>query len=162
MARAFGLSRVPVVKGQALPGHNGRALKGLGVTYATSPMGADHTAGFTITKAHSPEGQAEYSRQAQVRAMINDSLGLCSFADLGAAHEVLAELVSALTGQEVAPADLSAQAWESLLRERKFNHAAGLSRADDRLPEFMKTEPLPPIGAVFDVTDEELDRVFGG
>lgn len=162
VARAFGIYRVPVVKGQALPGHNARALKGLGVTYATSPMGADHTAGFNIVNPLSPEGQAENSRQAQVRAMINDSLGLCSFADLGGAHQVLAELISALTGQEVAPADLPAQAWESLLRERRFNHAAGLSRADDRVPEFMKTEPLAPLGSVFDVTDEELDRVFGG
>ena len=161
VAKVFGIDRVPVVKGQALPGHNGRALKGLGVTYATSPMGADHTAGFTLERSGSPDGQAEFSRQAQIRAMINDSLGLCSFADMGAAHPILAQVVSALTGEDVSPDRIPAMAWEALLRERAFNRAAGLSRADDRVPEFMKTEPLPPRGAVFDVTDREVDRVFG-
>jgi len=44
--RVFGIDRVPAVKGQALPAHSARSMKGLGVTYATSPQGADHTAGF--------------------------------------------------------------------------------------------------------------------
>jgi len=37
--------RVPVALGQAMPGYDPRSLKGNGVTYATSPQGADHTAG---------------------------------------------------------------------------------------------------------------------
>ncbi len=161
VAKVFGIDRVPAVKGQALPGHNGRALKGLGVTYATSPMGADHTAGFTLERAGSPEGQADHSRQAQIRAMISDSLGLCNFADMASSHQIMAGLVSALTGREVKPEDIPAAAWEALLRERRFNRAAGLGPADDRLPEFMRTETLPPVDTVFDVTDQELDRVFG-
>ena len=39
-------SRVPTVKGQSIAGYDPRAMPGMGVTYATSPMGADHTAGF--------------------------------------------------------------------------------------------------------------------
>ncbi len=161
VAKVFGIDRVPAVKGQALPGHNGRALKGLGVTYATSPMGADHTAGFTLATPHSPVGQADHSRQAQINAMINDSLGLCNFADMGSAHGILAQMITALTGTRVRPEDVPAAAWEALKRERRFNRAAGLGRASDRLPGFMKKEPLPPVNTVFDVTDEELDRVFG-
>jgi aldehyde:ferredoxin oxidoreductase len=45
--------------------------------------------------------------------------------------------------------------------ERAFNYAAGFTKADDRLPEFMSHEPLPPHNTVWDVPDEELDRVLG-
>ena len=48
-----------------------------------------------------------------------------------------------------------------LRMERAFNEAAGLTKAHDRLPEFMKLEPLPPHNNIFDVPDEELDAVFG-
>ena len=44
--KVFGITRIPAVKGQSLAAHEPRSLKGLGVTYATSPQGADHTAGF--------------------------------------------------------------------------------------------------------------------
>jgi aldehyde:ferredoxin oxidoreductase len=36
-----------------------------------------------------------------------------------------------------------------------------MTKLDDRMPEFMKTEALPPHNVTFDVTDEELDRVHG-
>ena len=48
VGKAHGVKRIPVVKGQAMAAYDPRALKGLGVTYATSPMGADHTAGHTL------------------------------------------------------------------------------------------------------------------
>jgi len=48
VAQALGVTRVPVVKGQGLPAYDPRAIKGIGVTYATTPMGADHTAGYAI------------------------------------------------------------------------------------------------------------------
>jgi aldehyde:ferredoxin oxidoreductase len=44
--------------------------------------------------------------------------------------------------------------------ERAFNEAAGFTAAHDRLPEFMKYEPLSPHNNVFDVTDKELDAVY--
>ncbi len=46
--QALGVSRIPVVKRQAFPAYDPRAEKGMGLTYATSPMGADHTAGYTV------------------------------------------------------------------------------------------------------------------
>ncbi|MFY9940630.1 MAG: aldehyde ferredoxin oxidoreductase C-terminal domain-containing protein, partial [Desulfobacterales bacterium] len=39
--RVFGVERVPVVKGQAMPAYDPRGVQGQGVTYATTPMGAD-------------------------------------------------------------------------------------------------------------------------
>jgi len=44
--------------------------------------------------------------------------------------------------------------------ERAFNEAAGLYKESDRMPEFMKTEPLPPHNQVFDIPDSALDSVF--
>ena len=49
---------------------------------------------------------------------------------------------------------------EILDREVAFNRAAGLTPADDRIPEFMKYEKLPPHDVVWDVPDETLDAVF--
>ena len=42
--RAFGVTRVPVVKRQSTSAYELRAVKGIGITYATTAMGADHTA----------------------------------------------------------------------------------------------------------------------
>ncbi|MCJ7514196.1 MAG: aldehyde ferredoxin oxidoreductase, partial [Anaerolineales bacterium] len=67
--RVFGIRRVAVVKGQAMASYDPRAIKGTGVTYATSPQGADHTAGLTIRAKVDhlkPEGQAELSRGIQI------------------------------------------------------------------------------------------------
>ena len=50
MARVYGVTRCPTVKGQAMPAYDPRAVKGMGVTYATSTMGADHTSGLTTLK----------------------------------------------------------------------------------------------------------------
>ena len=50
-AKALNIDRVPAFKGQSMPAHDARAVKGMGVTYATSPMGADHTAGLTYRQA---------------------------------------------------------------------------------------------------------------
>jgi aldehyde:ferredoxin oxidoreductase len=47
-----------------------------------------------------------------------------------------------------------------LRKERAFNEAAGFTPAHDRLPEFMKYEPLPPHNTVYDVSDDMLDSVY--
>ncbi len=87
--RAFGVRRVPVVKGQALSAYDPRSAKGIGVTYSTSTMGADHTAGYAIAQnilklggdvdALKPEGQVEISRILQIGSAAMDATGLCSF-----------------------------------------------------------------------------------
>ncbi|MCX7040643.1 MAG: aldehyde ferredoxin oxidoreductase, partial [Spirochaetes bacterium] len=82
--RVLGARRIPVIKGQAIPGYDPRALKGNGVTYVTSPMGADHTAGNAFETLETldplkPEGQVAASRRLQLRAALLDTLGLCLF-----------------------------------------------------------------------------------
>ena len=142
-----------------------RAIKGTGVTYATSPQGADHTCGLTIrakVKHTDPKGQAKLSKSAQISMAGYDTIGACLFAGFGfaAAPETLAALVNARYGTDYGEDILQVLGKETLEDEREFNHLAGFTKADDRLPEWMTQEPLPPLNSVFDVPDEELDGVF--
>ncbi len=83
VGRAFGVTRVPVVKNQAIPAYDPRAIKGIGITYATSTQGADHTMGYTIATnilgvggsvdPLSKEGQVELSRNLQIDTAATDS-----------------------------------------------------------------------------------------
>jgi len=158
--RVFGVSRVPAVKGQGMPAYDPRSIKGLGVTYATSPMGADHTAGTTVRaklRHTEKEGQARASRDAQLGVTMLDSLGLCMM--LGMAlkdRSVLAGLVSDRFGIETTLEELMGIAGETLSLEREFNRRAGITGVQDRLPEFFYHEVNPASGAVFDIYDEEL------
>ena len=162
---AFNVERVPAVKGQAMSAYDPRAIKGTGVTYATSPQGADHTCGLTIRAKIDhldPDIQVDISRKAQINAAGYDTLGVCAFAGFGfgAAPETIPALLNARYGWEVSGNILQKLGRETLSLERKFNKAAGFGLADDRLPEWMTREKLPPHNAVFDVLNEELDNVF--
>lgn len=172
---AYGVSRIPVVKHQAMPAYDPRPIQGIGVTYATSTMGADHTAGYAITAnildvggsvdPLSPEGQIGLSQGLQIATAMLDSFGLCLFVafavlDKPEAFEAIYEMVSAHTGMSWDADALTQLGKEVLTMERLYNEAAGFGPADDRLPAFIYTEPLPPHDAVFSVSDEDLDSVF--
>ena len=162
--KVFGCLRVPVAKNQAMPAYDPRAIKGVGVTYAVSPQGADHTSGNTVkspVKQHLKDGQETVSRNAQVGFTVMDNLGLCILAsggigDLG----VVADLLKARWGVETTPERLRREAWETVLLERGFNRRAGLTPAHDRLPEFFEEEINPANGQVFDVPEDTLRRVY--
>jgi len=163
--KVLGVRRVPVVKNQAMSAYDPRSVKGTGVTYATSPMGADHTAGQTIRAKIDhldPKVQAQTSRGAQINSAGYDNLGVCSFATFGFAvvPEAIRDLINARYGWNIGTDFLQVLGRETLSLEREFNKRAGFSPADDRIPEWMTQEPLPPIGSVFDVSNEDLDGIF--
>jgi len=174
--RAYGLTRVPTVKGQSMPAYEPRAVKGIGITYATTTMGADHTAGYTIApeilsvggKADplTPEGKAGLSRAFQATTAFIDSSGHCLFVafpilDIPSGFEGMVEECNGVLGTSWKAEDAAKIGAEILKKERAFNEAAGITKAADRVPEFMRTEPLPPHNQVFDVPDSALDSVFG-
>ena len=174
-ARAFGVSRVPTVKGQSMPAYEPRAVKGIGVTYATTPMGADHTAGYTIAPEIvgvsgkldplSDEGKAELSLTFQAATAFIDSTGYCLFIafpilDIAKGWEGMAESVAGVTGQNITGADVVTLGKEILKMERLFNEKAGFTAEDDRPPEFMVNESLPPHNVKWTITNEQLDSVF--
>jgi len=163
----YGVERVPVVKRQAMSGYEPRAIKGTGVTYATSPQGADHTCGLTIRAKINhldPKGQVELSRSTQYNMAGYDTIGACLFAGFGYAATpdgVVKRLLSARYGWDDLPDNILKELGvETLKLEREFNRRAGFTPEDDRLPEWMTKEPVAPHNAVFDVPDEELDRIF--
>jgi aldehyde:ferredoxin oxidoreductase len=162
--RVLGVRRIPVVKGQAMPAYEPRGIKGLAVTYATSPMGADHTAGNTVRAQidhRSPVGQEEISRRAQWVAALLDSLGLCIFigSALGTRLDLLAELVTAHTGVKYTQDELLDLGRQTVALERQFNKKAGFTSAHDRLPEHFICEISPSAQTLFDVTEEQLAGV---
>jgi aldehyde:ferredoxin oxidoreductase len=161
--KVLGVRRVPVVKNQALSAYDPRAIKGTGVTYATSPQGADHTSGLTIranVDHTKPAGQVEASRSAQYRMAGYDSIGACIFAGFGMDATVVRDLINGRYGWGVADGYLTELGRDSLLMEREFNRQAGFAPADDRLPEWMTTERLPIVDTAFDVPPSELDAMF--
>ncbi|RJR49272.1 MAG: aldehyde ferredoxin oxidoreductase [Desulfobacteraceae bacterium] len=173
--KVYGVERVPVVKNQALPAYDPRAVQGMGVTYATSTMGADHTAGYAVATnilgvggkldPLKPEGQVELSRNLQIATAAIDSTGMCLFIafavlDQPETFQALIDSINAFYGLKLTGDDVTALGKSVLEKERRFNAAAGLGSEQDRLPEFFKKEPVSPHNITFQVKDEDLDKVF--
>ena len=173
--QVFGVERVPVVKRQAMPAYDPRAVQGIGVTYATTTMGADHTAGYSVTAnimgvggnvdATKPEGQVELSRALQIATAAIDASGMCLFIafailDQPETFQALLDIISGFSGQPCTGDDITDLGKSILIKEREFNAAAGFTSKDDRLPAFFKEEPIAPHNVTFGVSDEELDSVF--
>jgi aldehyde:ferredoxin oxidoreductase len=163
--KVLGIEQVPAVKGQAMSAYEPRAIKGTGVTYATSPQGADHTSGLTIRAKINhldPAGQVDVSRTAQINMAGYDTLGACIFAGFGfaAAPETIKDLLNARYGWNTEADILQVLGKETLKLEREFNRQAGFTKEDDRLPEWMRNEKLPPHNTIFDVSDKDLDELF--
>ncbi len=166
----LGVKRVPHVKGQGLSAYDPRGLKGIGVTYASSPMGADHTAGIVLPNPGTPDynpvsptGQAEPSQFIQTYMAAVDTLGICMMVGLGvlSTNSVshLTNAISAITGESLGR-DYVFELGASVLKtEALFNRAAGMTEKDNRLPKFFSEEALSPAGLVFDVPEEEIDKV---
>ncbi|ABO50783.1 Aldehyde ferredoxin oxidoreductase [Desulforamulus reducens MI-1] len=172
--QAFGVTRVPVVKKQAIPAYDPRAVKGVGLTYATTPMGADHTAGYAVATnilkvggfvdPLEKGGQVELSRNLQIATAAVDSTGLCLFVafcilDNADAFQAIIDMLNAQYSLALTADDVTELGKTVLRAERKFNELAGFTKADDRLPEFFKEE-CPPHNTTWDFTEEEVDEVF--
>lgn len=173
--KVYGVERIPVVKGQAMPAYDPRAVQGIGVTYATSPMGADHTAGYAVATnimnvggqvdPLKPAGQIELSRNLQVATAAIDSVGMCLFIafavlDQPETFQALIDMINAFYGLNLTADDVTALGKSILKNERDFNSRAGFTAQQDRLPDFFKKERLAPHNVTFQVKDEELDQVF--
>ena len=167
----FGNHRIPVVKNQSIAGYDPRAMQGLAVTYATSPMGADHTAGNLIglytaglMDPLKKEGQVKASQKAQVIMASLDCIGLCLFTNAAVSNPdgqmALFKALSAKMGREFSLEDFMSLGREVLRIELEFNKKAGLTRKDNSLPPFFYQESLPPHNQVVLIGEDEMEDVF--
>ncbi len=164
------VKRIPAVMGQSLAAYDPRVLKGTGVTYATSPMGADHTAGNVLPGMKLPDGsvpdnlgrdrQVEVSRYTQLLATMFDYLGLCWFAK-PPIFEDLSLITDILNAQYTECWDrnrILKMSAELIEIEWDFNQKAGIERNYD-IPSFFRDIPLLPSQAAFDVSPDELSSI---
>lgn len=161
--QVLGCDRIPTGKGQGFAGYDPRALKGNGVTYSMSTMGADHTAGncFGSRAVVDPLGtdnQGELSKKLQIQIGTLDCIGLCMFArgPLFADIGMLADMLNYKLGSSFTKDNIWDLGINTLKLEREFNIRAGVSPTHDKLPEYLYEEPLSPTNAVFDLTEEEM------
>ncbi len=168
--RVLGVRRTPAVKGQSLAGYDPRSLKGTGVTYATTPMGADHTAGNCLPgrKGYRPEtqealdtgvaeGQLDLSEDLQMLHSICDYAGLCFFVGADAVTaDYVKTLLNARYGENLSFEDIIQIGKDTILTELEFNNKAGITAAQNDLPAFFRDEKLPPRDTRFDIDVSDL------
>ncbi len=150
--------RIPVVKGQALPAWDPRPLKASGITYCTSAMGADHTAGLIVEPGQPQEEMAEASQQSQIVNAAVDSSGFCQFMMLNL--DELRGFYGAFHGEEMTRERIADLGWEVLQDEWEFNRRAGFSPEDDVMPDCMKQDAIGPAKLVWDVPSDVVAQAY--
>lgn len=132
------------IKGQEIPGYDGRAMQGMGLAYATSNRGACHLRadpyGDDFEHVRT-EGKARIVMESQNTGGITDSAGICQFP--GYELEEISALLSAACDGDWTVENMLIVGERIWNIERQFNLAAGLSAADDTLPQRMLKEPAP-------------------
>jgi alcohol dehydrogenase class IV len=164
-AQYLNVSRVPAYKGQAIPAHDPRSVKGTGVTYFTSPMGADHTAGLTYRIPKNRDKQAENSLKSQIQAATCDAFGYCLNSVPGgraSVYQFFADLMNARYGLRLTPKDIMEIGKQTLRDQLAFNEKAEFSKMDSKPAAFVREETITPTGQVFDVDDAEIKSVWKG
>jgi aldehyde:ferredoxin oxidoreductase len=150
--------RVPVVRGQAIPAWDPRPLKATGVTYLTSAMGADHTAGLIVNPGLPEQEWAQASQEIQLVNAATDSSGFCQF--LQPTLDDIRKFYSLLYGEDVTREQVADIGWQCMQDEWEFNRRAGWKREDDVMPDCMKQDAVGPANAVWDVKDEVVQSAY--
>ncbi|MES9817752.1 MAG: aldehyde ferredoxin oxidoreductase family protein [Candidatus Thiodiazotropha sp.] len=160
------------VKGMEFPAYDPRGIQGMGLAYATSNRGACHLRGYTVasevlgipekTDPLETDGKAGLVKAFQDATAAVDSSGLCLFTTFAWSLEDIAPQVDgACEGDWSAErlAELGERVWNM---ERDFNLRAGLTAADDTLPQRLLKEAAktgPAAGRVNDL-DKMLPEYY--
>jgi aldehyde:ferredoxin oxidoreductase len=160
-------------KGLELAGYEPRAVKGYGLSYATSNIGGSHMYGRPRDELYgrldpfAEEGKGDSIALVQKEQAMDDSAIVCNFGTSGLTREFLARLLLAATGiaEFGDAAYLDNKVGQRILcLERAFNVREGFDRKDDTLPTRMLTEPLqnagPATGQVIRHLDTLLDEYY--
>ncbi len=140
-----------------------RGIKSMAVTYAMTPMGADHTAAVTFRSNldHARwEGSIDASRDLQVKVAFYDTY-FCAFIERGIKENTgpLVELFNQILGTNYQDDSFFEKIGKDVIKyERAFNIAAGVN--EEWMPEYMRYEPLNPHGRVSDIPESEYNRYW--
>jgi aldehyde:ferredoxin oxidoreductase len=150
-----------VSKGMDFAGYDPRGAQGMGLNYATSPMGASHMRGDTVycellgvpysVDPFSWHDKSEMVARWQNIFSIIDAAGLCVFftvryltdGTLNIRPTGILELINAATGAKYTLEELELAGERIFNAERLFLHRAGFDRKQDTLPPRITSEPLP-------------------
>lgn len=160
-AKVLGVRHAPHVLGQALPAYEPRGTKGMAMTYLSSPMGADHTFGFTLRDEDVPttkEGKVNLSKKFQVIGSRMDAMGMCNFVRYSVRNDMtpLLDLIKILHQVEISDVEFDDIVKETLRLEHKFNRDAGITALDHRFADTFYEEVQPEAGEKIDITNEEV------
>jgi len=165
-----------VSKGQEFAGYDPRGEKGMGLAYATSPIGASHMRGdpayieiLGVPMLIDPltwEDKPQIVKDWQDIFAVIDSAGLCVFfsvrnyvtptRDIRPAG--IQKLLNAATGLDYSLEELVRAGERTFNAERVFLMKAGFTGADDSLPLRIVSEPMPEGPAKGEVC--ELDKML--
>lgn len=152
------------VKGQEFPAYDPRGIQGMGLAYATSNRGACHLRGYTVsseilglpekTDPLATEGKAALTKAFQDVTAAVDSAGICVFTTFAwSMADIAPQIDTACEGNWTV--DKLLQTGERIWNlERQFNMDAGITAADDTLPERLLKEAAktgPAKGRVADL-----------
>jgi aldehyde:ferredoxin oxidoreductase len=162
MASRYGHPELAMVsKGQDFAGYDPRGAQGMGLTYATSPIGASHMRAdspyFELLGVPVKVDPQTWENKPQIIAKwqdvfsIFDAAGLCVFfsirylvePDLDIRPTGILELLNAATGADYTIEELEKAGERIVNAERLFLVKAGFSRKDDTLPPRITSEPMP-------------------
>lgn len=164
--------RIPQVKGQGISAYDSRVFKAMGVTYATSPMGADHTAGAAIAnrvpslhkdygELSKNENKLDLSFELQIYTAIMDSMGCCYF--IGPSYEnmeILAQAINAMYDLNLTREDVIKIGINVIRIELEFNEKAGITQEMNDVPKFFREEPSIPTGLKYSFDNEDLSNFW--
>jgi aldehyde:ferredoxin oxidoreductase len=163
VARYWGVDDIAIhVKGMEPAAFDPRVLKGMGLTFATSPRGACHLrttfykpelAG--LIPPEQVEGKAEMLVDYEDRLNIFDTLILCRFYRDLYSWEELEKTICMATGLTTSVKELRGIAANIATLTKTFNLREGLKPEDDRLPRRLHKETLPS-GHALSVEEMEL------
>jgi len=181
MAEQYGHPELAMVsKKQDLAGYHPAGIQGLGLAYATSPIGASHmraqTAYFevfgvpTLVDPHDWKTKPKLVRLHQEMSAITDSTGVCYFfairyyvrPELEVTPEGFCNFLNAVTGAGYTIEEVQKAGERIFNAERQFMVNAGFSRKDDSLPDRLTKTPLPdgPSEGLTVHLDDMLDEYY--
>jgi len=138
------------VKGQEFPAYDPRGIQGIGLNYATSNRGACHLRGYTVsseilgipekTDPLTADGKPALVKAFQDATAVVDSTGLCLFTTFAWTLDNIAPQIETACGGGWTTDRLLEVGERIWNMERDFNLKAGITAADDNLPERLRKE----------------------